>query len=137
MHRFSNFSFYFLTNTLDKIKSVNEKEASHQVRPVGDHVERRQDVVSGARLPSPKWVTPPVIQPQIDATDRRQIEAQNEDKAHTTKETLDDIKRIHQKEKKKKEEDDIIPDQSENASEGGVSRAFICQKDLFIFPYFC
>ena len=45
-----------------------------------------------------------IPQPKIDATDRRQIEAQNEDKSHTTKEALDDIKRTHYKEKLKKEQ---------------------------------
>ena len=49
--------------------------------------------------------------PKIDATDRRQIEAQNEDKSHTTKATLDDIKRVHQKEKTKKEKNNINPHQ--------------------------
>ena len=47
---------------------------------------------------------PSIPRTRIDATDRRQIEAQNEDKSHTTKETLDDIKRVHRKEKKKKEQ---------------------------------
>ena len=106
---------------------MNKKEASHQVRPVGDQVERRQDVVSGVGRLAPQWSTPPVTQPKIDATDRRQIEAQNEDKAHTTKETLDDIKRIHQKEKKKKEENDTLPYQIGHASEGGVCKKFIFQ----------
>ena len=76
--------------------------------------------------------TPKTPQPKVDATDRRQIEAQNEDKAHTTKETLDDIKRVHQKEKKKKEENDANLDQSGNASDGGVSRTFIFKKDFLI-----
>ena len=46
---------------------------------------------------------PTIPRPRIDATDRRHIEAQNEDKSRSTKETLDDIKRVHYKEKKKKE----------------------------------
>ena len=46
-------------------------------------------------------------QPRLDATDRRQIEAENEDKSHTTKEELDDIKRTHYKEKRKKEQSTI------------------------------
>ena len=45
-----------------------------------------------------------IPQGKIDATDRRQIEAQNEDRSRTTKEELDDIKRTHYKEKKKKEQ---------------------------------
>ena len=52
-----------------------------------------------------------IPQPKIDATDRRQIEAQNEDKSHTTKEALDDIKRTHYKEKRKKDQNN--PMQSE------------------------
>ena len=51
--------------------------------------------------------SPTVPRPQIDATDRRQIEAVNEDKSHTTKEALDDIKRIHYNEKKKKEQNNM------------------------------
>ena len=53
--------------------------------------------------------TPRMSQRKIDATDRRQIEAKNEDKSHTTKETLDDIKRVHRKEKKKKDLDNVEP----------------------------
>ena len=67
-------------------------------------------------------------QPKIDATDRRQIEAQNEDKSHTTKATLDDIKRVHQKEKKKKEQNNIESYQAGVGSTGWVSRNWICQK---------
>ena len=44
-----------------------------------------------------------IPRPRFDATDRRHIEAQNEDKSRSTKETLDDVKRVHYKEKKKKE----------------------------------
>ena len=51
--------------------------------------------------------TPMIPQPKIDATDRRQIEAQNEDKSHATKEALDDIKHTARKEKKKKEQKDM------------------------------
>lgn len=52
-------------------------------------------------------VNPTAPRPQIDATDRRQIEALNEDKSHTTKEALDDIKRTYDQEKNKKEQNDI------------------------------
>ena len=48
--------------------------------------------------------TPKKLQPKIDATDRRQIEAQNEAKSHTTKAALDDIKHTARKEKMKKEQ---------------------------------
>ena len=51
--------------------------------------------------------TPKITQTKIDATDRRQIEAINEDKSHTTKEALDDIKSVHFKEKQKKEQNDM------------------------------
>ena len=51
--------------------------------------------------------TPKITQTKIDATDRRQIEAINEDKSHTTKEALDDIKSVHLKEKQKKEQNDM------------------------------
>ena len=53
---------------------------------------------------------PPTLkipQPKIDATDRRQIESHNEDRSHTTKEELDDIKRTHYKEKKKNEQSNM------------------------------
>ena len=56
--------------------------------------------------------TPKITHPKIDHTDRRQIEAQNEDKSHTTKEALDDIKRTHYKEKKKKKQDSMETCQS-------------------------
>ena len=102
------------------------------MRTVADQVEKRQDVSVGASNFAPT-VTSTVPQPKIDATDRRHIEAQNEDKAHTTKETLDDIKRVHQKEKKKKEEQDNVIYQTRTANEGGVSKAFIYQIDL-CFP---
>ena len=60
--------------------------------------------------------------PKIDATDRRQIEAQNEDKSHSTKETLDDIKRVHYKEKKKKEQLNMEPGPSGINTQGWVRR---------------
>ena len=96
---------------------------------MADHVEKRQDVSVGASNFAPT-VTSTVPQPRIDAADRRHIEAQNEDKAHTTKDTLDDIKRVHQKEKKKKEEHDNVPYQTRTANEGGVSKSLIYQKDF-------
>ena len=43
--------------------------------------------------------TPRIQLPKIDAADRRQIEARNEEKSHTTKQELDDIKLTHYKEK--------------------------------------
>ena len=58
-----------------------------------------------------------IPQPKIDATDRRQIEALNEDKSHTTKETLDDIRRVHLKEKRKKEQKNVEQYQTGSVSE--------------------
>ena len=59
--------------------------------------------------------------PQEDSH-RGQIEAYNEDKSRTTKETLNDIKRIHYKEKKKKEENNVEPYQTGMNSERWVSK---------------
>ena len=70
-------------------------------------------------LPQPSRISPP----KIDATNRNQIEAQNEDKSHTTKEALDDIKRVHRKEKKKKEQTNI--DKYGLDSEGQVGTLLI------------
>ena len=124
--------FISLIILLDKMTSVNKRDANQQVRIVADQIERRQDVSVGASN-SPLTVISTVPQPKTDATDRRHIEAQNEDKAHTTKETLDDIKRVHQKEKKKKEEQDNVIYQTRTVSEGGVRKAFIYQIEL-CFP---
>ena len=59
---------------------------------------------SGHSVPPPNPRNP---QPKVDGNDRRAIEAQNEDKYHTTRETLSDIKRVHNKEKKKKEQNGV------------------------------
>ena len=113
---------------------MNKKDAN----PLADKVERKQDVVSGARnlLQTPKGSTATIQQTKIDATDRRQIEAQNEDKSRTTKETFDYIKRIHQKEKKKHEENNMNIYHPRTASEVGVIKIFIFQKYAFILFYF-
>ena len=82
----------------------------------------KQGVTSGAA--STHSLHPPttmMLQPKIDATDRRQIEAQNEDKSHTTKEALDDIKRTHYKEKRKKEQNVMEQYQSESNTERWVN----------------
>ena len=92
-----------------KATSTKDKEAGQKIQrtsPVHHEAERNQPVVPGAIIASAQshnLATPKILQPKIDATDRRQIEAVNEDKSHTTKEALDDIKRIHKKEEKKKE----------------------------------
>ena len=74
-------------------------------------------------FPQPKWVP----QPKLDATDRRQIEAYNEDKSHTTKEQLDDIKSTYNKEKKKKEQNNTPRYQSGVNNERWVSKILIWQ----------
>ena len=66
--------------------------------------------------------TPKIPQPKIDATDRRQLEAHNEDKSRSTKEELDDIKRTHYKEKKKKGQDNMGQYQTGNQTDGRVRK---------------
>ena len=73
-------------------------------------MEKKQVVVSVPVMSSDYNLhqpTPRVQQPKLDATDRRQIGAYNEDKSHQTKEAIDDIKRVHHKEKQKKELNEI------------------------------
>ena len=98
-----------------------------------DQAGRREGALSGVAMSSgPNLLSSPPRLPQskIDATDRRHIEALNEDKSHTTKETLDDIKRVHQKEKRKKEQTDIKLHQAGNFSQGPVSKEIICDYTL-------
>ena len=85
------------------------KEANQDIKTIGDKVQRKQDVTSVASTNNLVAPTPMIPQPKLDATDRRQIEAQIEDKSHSTKEALDDIKSIHYKEKQKKEQDNQEP----------------------------
>ena len=73
-----------------------------------------------ASTPIHYQATAPIIQ-STDATDRHYIEAQNEDKSRTTKEALDDIKRVHYKEKKKKEKNSVESYQPIAQSHGSVS----------------
>ena len=73
---------------------------------------------------------PKMPQPKIDATDRRQAEAQNEDKSHTTKEELDDIKLTHYKEKKKKEQKNMEQYQTRSVTDGRVSITLIWRSKL-------
>ena len=75
----------------------------------------------------PNFQTPKLPQPKIDATDRRNIEAANEDKSRTTKEALADIKRVHQKETKKKEQNNAELSQIQS-----VSKALIQHLNLVI-----
>ena len=110
------------------------KEGNQQIITVGDKVQRNQDVTPiGDMAPTNNLVapTPRIPQPKIDATDRKQIEAQNEDKSHTTKEALDDIKHIYYKEKKKKEQDNMEPGQS------GIESYYIkvSIRLILVFPF--
>ena len=102
--------FSFCTKVPTDITTAkNEREGNHQISGVHREITRTPVVYSGATVTSTYNLRPPTPkkpQPKIDATDRRQIEAQNEDKSHTTKDALDDIKRTHYKEKKKKEQKD-------------------------------
>ena len=69
--------------------------------------------------------TPVRQQPKIGATDRRQSEAQNEDKAHTTKEELDDIRDTYKREKQKKEQNVVEQCQPGITAEESVGKTFI------------
>ena len=87
-----------------------DRESNQQISAVGDQGRRKQDIFSDAGMAAANFsqpATPKIPQLKIDATDRRQIEAHDEDKSHTTKEELDDIKHTHYKEKKKKEQNDM------------------------------
>ena len=113
---------------------TSEKELEADLRTIGqigtvaNKVMKKQDVNSGtAGGCSNNWVpaTSKIPQPKIDATDRRQIEAQNEDKSHTTKEALDDIKHVHNKEKRKKEQNNMERCQFGINPDGWVSKILI------------
>ena len=109
----------------DKTPSKKVKEANQDIKTIGDKVQRKQDVTSVASTNNLVAPTPVIPQPKIDATDRKQIEAQNEDKSHTTKEALDDIKRTHYKEKRKKEQNIMEQYQSESNAERWVNIIYI------------
>ena len=103
---------------------MKSKEPSQPISSNPVKEERKQGAIPKTVIssshdlpPQPKWIT----QPKIDATDRRQIEAQNEEKSHATKETLAYIKRVHYKEKKKKEQNNIETHQTGVDSEKRVS----------------
>ena len=80
--------------------------------------------------------TPMIPQPKIDATDRRQIEAQNEDKCHTTKEALDDIKHTARKEKKKKEQKDMERCQTRTNAVQLVSKICVLLTKVFLVLFY-
>ena len=110
-----------------KDKETNRNICEQVVNAVVDKVERNQGVVIGTVSNSAHNLhsqTSKAPQHKIDTTDRRQIRAKNEDKSRTTKETLDDIKRIHLKEKKKKEQSNIEQYQLGIGSEAWVSKNF-------------
>ena len=87
-----------------------------------DKAPIKERTVSGSVTPSSLYSsTSKIPQLKVDATDRRQIEAVNEDKYNSTKETLDDIRCVHLKEKKKKEQKDAEKYQAGAISEGSVS----------------
>ena len=111
-----NLNFHSIsTKTLsDKVKETNlDNDKAKAV----DKTDRKQGSSSNSHpfitpsynpfAPTSSSATRQPHNTKVDATDRRQIEAINEDKSHSTKETLHDIKLVHQIEKKKKEQDDI------------------------------
>ena len=108
--------------------SKKEAEANRPISTLGDKASKLQDANSGTAIASAYPSLPPtpkIPQPKIDATDRRQVDAHNEDKAHTTKEELDDIKRTHYKEKKKREQNNMEPGPSGLNLERWVSKTLI------------
>ena len=118
---------------------MKSKDTSQQISPNADKGERKQGAIpktvisSSHNLPQqPKWIP----QPKIDATDRRQIEAQNEDKSHSTKETLDDIRRVHYKEKKKKEQKNIEIYPTGVDSKEMVSKIFFKKRNAISLSHF-
>ena len=112
----------------DNVKSINDRRNKHSINLAGNPDERHQGPSSTNNLlpPNPKtYYRTNITQPKIDATDRRQTDAINEDKAHTTKETLDDIKRVHRKEKTKKEQNELETYQIVNESARWVRKTLI------------
>ena len=106
--------------------SKKEEADKRSVVEQMQRVRREQPVASPAAINSLYPILPQtsrISPPKIDATNRSQIAAHNEDKSHTTKEALDDIKRVHRKEKNKKEQTNI--DKYEIDSEGQVRKLLI------------
>ena len=113
---------------VDKVPSKKEKESNQNIAAVGGREAKKNNVHSGSAMTSTNNLlssTHQIQPPKIDAIDRRQIEAQNEEKSHTTKEELDDIKRTHYKEKKKKEQSNMDPGPSGINTQGWVSKTLI------------
>ena len=129
------FLLIFLSKIAPKGSESNRKMRSDA--KVNQNREKQQQASGSSQAFLPSYyelATASTIQrPRIDATDRRQIEAQNEDRSHTTKDALDDIKRVHYKEKKKKEQNNSEPHQPTILQYVGrsVSQKLIAQ---FEFP---
>ena len=91
-----------------------------------DKVPTKERTVSGAVMPSALYSsTSKITQLKVDATDRRQMEAVNEEKYNSSKETLDDIKGIHDKEKKKKEQNNAVFNQTGMNGEALVRKLLV------------
>ena len=106
--------------------SKKEETDKRSVVEQMQRVRREQSVASPAAVNSLYPILPQtsrISPPKIDATNRNHLEALNEDKSHTTKEALDDIKRVHRKEKNKKEQTNI--DKYGIDSEGQVGKLLI------------
>ena len=103
-------------------KPIKDKSTNQKMSKIVDKAPIKERTVSGSVTPSSLYSsTSKIPQLKVDATDRRQIEAVNEDKYNSTKETLDDIRCVHLKEKKKKEQKDGEKDQPGAISERSVS----------------
>ena len=88
-----------------KFSSKKDDKVCQQVKIVAHRIDRSQGASSRALIGAANYVPMPttrILAPKVNDPDRRLIDAIGEDKSHSTKETLDDIKRIHQKEKNKK-----------------------------------
>ena len=137
IHIFRYFIFYFIDIHTDKIATTKDKDANQQLINLANQLKNQNASVQIPYNPSSAHNLLPhasrTPQPKIDATERRQVEAQNEDKSHTTKETLDDIKRIHHKEKKKKENNDAEQSLSGIFSERLVRKACIGHRYSIIY----
>ena len=93
-----------------KFSSKKDDKVCQQVNIVLHRIDRSQGASSRALIGAANYVPMPatrILTPKVHDPDRRLIDAIGEDKSHTTKETLDDIKRIHQKEKKKNEQNNV------------------------------
>ena len=116
---------------------MKDKEVNGQIKTIANKVERKEDVAYGAGMASfhsllPSTSSIPIT--KIDATHRGQIEAHNEDKSRTTKDTLNEIKRIHYKEKKETEENNMESYQPGMDSDGLVSKTFDFLRAFHLYP---